>query len=55
MANLVKEVQAEKKILCDKISEKKCDCEQLNQHSLQLRENEKKAAQEQISNLSDQI
>ena len=38
-------------MLSEKINQKKCDCEQLNQQRKNLRENEKKAAEEQIQTL----
>lgn len=43
---MVKEAQAEKKILSEKISQNKCDCDQINLQRKNFRENEKKAAEE---------
>ena len=51
MVNMVKEAQAEKKSLSEKINTKKCDCEAQSQQRLNLRESERKAADEQIQML----
>lgn len=48
---MVKEAQAEKKDLSERLSMKKCDCEQQNMMRKNLIEKEKKATEEQISTL----
>lgn len=50
MVNMVKEAQTEKKLLSEKISQKKCDCdcEHKKEQMKNIRENEKKASDEQI-------
>lgn len=51
MVNMVKEAQAEKKMLSEKIANKKCDCEKQSQQRMNIRESEKKATDEKIQSL----